>query len=154
MHLTDLYCHRRLVSAKVHYLIFVRHKKVVWELSEHYRMCRAMHRSTDSRHSFPYPYTGAKIRRFLITTAQKLYIKSDLFIVCVLTSTFFSCCVSDDCIMKAFSVAFYLFIAVLVLFYIPHVYLSRILSVCFWGFLFSTRKIQGCDLWAERRSTK
>ena len=148
MHLTDLYCHRRFISAKVHCLIFVRHKKAVWELSEPYRMCRAIHRSTDSSHYFPYPFTDGKITRFLITITQKLYIKSAFFTVCVLTSVFFNCCVLDDGIIKAFSLAFYLFIAILVLllFQIPQIYLSRILSDWFWSFLFSGRKIQGCDL--------
>lgn len=137
MCLTDLYDHRGLVSTKVHDLIFVINKNVVWELSEHYRMCGAKQRSINSSHYFPYPFTGGKITWFLITTAQKLYIKSDLFIVWVLVNTFFNCCLLDDSIIKAFLVVFSLFTAgfVLVLFYIPQIYLSRILSDWF-GFFF------------------
>lgn len=110
-------------------MIFVRHKKVVWELSEHYRIRRAIHRSTAAVTISPILSLLVKTTRFWTTTAQKLCIKEELFTVWILTSTFFNC-VLDDGIIKVFSVAFYLFIALLVLFlfYIPQIYLSRILS--------------------------
>lgn len=85
--------------------------------------------STDSSRYFPYSFTGGKITRFLITTAMKMYIKGDLFTIQVLTRTFF--CVLDDGIIKAFSTAFHIFIAVLTLVYILQIYLFRILIDCF-----------------------
>lgn len=156
MYLTDLYCHRRLVSAKLHYLIFVRHKKVVWELSEHYIICRAIHRSTASSHYFHYPFTAGKNNKIFNYYSPKVVHKRRTFHSLSFNKHIFQLCLGwwhhkgiFSCILFIYCCFGFWF-----LFYIPQKYLSRNLSDSFQSFLFFHQKIEGCDLWAKHRYTK